>query len=110
MTVDISKLSYKELQDLAARATEALHSKRSEELTELTSEFVKALLDANFEVADGIAALNELQPKKSSGKVKSTRAPLAVKYQGPNGETWTGQGRTPKWITESGKVKEDFAV
>lgn len=110
MTVDISKLSYKELQDLATRATAALESKRSEELHALANEFVKALNEANFEVADGIDALSELQPKRSSGKAKGTRSPLPVKYKGPNGETWTGQGRTPKWITESGKDKETFAV
>ena len=29
--------------------------------------------------------------KKAGGKV-------AVKYRGPNGEAWTGRGRTPAWV------------
>ena len=31
-----------------------------------------------------------------AGKV---RAPVAVKYRGPNGETWSGRGKAPKWLT-----------
>lgn len=29
--------------------------------------------------------------------LKGRKAP--VKYTGPNGETWSGRGRTPKWYT-----------
>ena len=38
----------------------------------------------------------------------------AVKYRGPNGETWSGgRGRKPRWVTEAlaaGKKIEQFAV
>ena len=38
----------------------------------------------------------------------------AVKYRGPNGETWSGgRGRKPRWVQEAlkaGKKIEDFAV
>lgn len=48
--------------------------------------------------------------KRSSGS--STKA--AVKYRGPNGETWSGgRGRKPRWVTEAlaaGKKIEQFAV
>jgi hypothetical protein len=36
-----------------------------------------------------------------------------VCYRGPNGETWTGRGLTPKWLRvliEAGQDKESFAV
>jgi|688.fasta_scaffold534879_1 DNA-binding protein H-NS len=46
--------------------------------------------------------------KKAAGT--STVAP---KYQGPNGETWTGRGLMPRWmaaLVAEGKSKEDFAI
>lgn len=38
---------------------------------------------------------------------------VAAKYRGPNGETWSGRGLTPKWLTAlvaDGKTKEEFAI
>lgn len=78
--------------------------------------------------------LKDLQPgKKRGAKSKSKAAPaargpagktrkasvkqpavgVAAKYRGPNGETWSGRGLTPRWLTAlvaSGKSKEDFAI
>jgi DNA-binding protein H-NS len=53
--------------------------------------------------------------RKSSGKGASKVAGTTVpaKYQGPNGETWTGRGLTPRWmksLLEQGRTKEDFAI
>lgn len=53
---------------------------------------------------------NRSVPKKSS---KKKRAAVPVKYKGPNGETWTGRGRTPRWLVtaeSAGKKREHFAV
>lgn len=39
--------------------------------------------------------------------------PVAAKYRGPNGETWSGRGLTPKWLASliaQGQSKESFAV
>jgi DNA-binding protein H-NS len=35
---------------------------------------------------------------------------LPAKYRGPNGETWSGRGHEPKWITASGRNKEEFRI
>jgi DNA-binding protein H-NS len=46
------------------------------------------------------------EPKKSI-------TPVAAKYRGPNGETWSGRGLTPKWLTAllaQGQSKEAFAI
>jgi DNA-binding protein H-NS len=50
-------------------------------------------------------------PKGRVSPLKGTKAP--IKYRGPNGETWTGRGRTPTWLTDlesKGKKRERFAV
>ncbi len=59
------------------------------------------------------------RPPKAKGAVKAPKAarkagtPVAAKFRGPNGETWSGRGLTPKWLTSliaQGQSKESFAV
>ncbi|MBC7706043.1 MAG: H-NS histone family protein [Rhodoferax sp.] len=60
---------------------------------------------------------------KSKAKllVKSTRkkshmagtTTVAAKYRGPNGETWSGRGLTPRWLASliaQGNNKEEFVI
>ena len=80
------------------------------------------------EIADAIADIKEkirlygltaedLGLARSSGPGRAGRpkntAP-AIKYRGPNGETWSGgRGRKPQWVTQAlkeGRNLEDFAV
>jgi DNA-binding protein H-NS len=47
-------------------------------------------------------------PKKGAGA-----SSVAPKYRGPNGETWTGRGLMPRWLSAlvaSGRTKEEFAI
>lgn len=47
------------------------------------------------------------KPSKKVGGV------VAPKYRGPNGETWSGRGLTPKWLSAliaQGQPKESFAI
>jgi DNA-binding protein H-NS len=39
--------------------------------------------------------------------------PLPVRYRSPNGDTWSGRGYPPKWITQlesEGHNREEFKV
>jgi len=39
--------------------------------------------------------------------------PAPPKYRGPNGESWTGRGLTPRWLTaliDEGHTKEEYAI
>ena len=50
---------------------------------------------------------------KPAGAAKKVAAPVAAKYFGPNGESWSGRGLTPRWLAAllvDGKSREDFAV
>ncbi len=52
---------------------------------------------------------------KSKVQRSSKKAGVAVapKFRGPNGETWSGRGLTPKWLSaliSSGQPKEAFAI
>ncbi|MBP6718011.1 MAG: H-NS histone family protein, partial [Rhodoferax sp.] len=39
--------------------------------------------------------------------------PAVAKFRGPNGETWSGRGLMPRWLSAlvaQGKTREDFAI
>ena len=53
------------------------------------------------------------KPKAAVAKSKTTGVVVAAKYRGPNGETWSGRGLTPRWLSAllaEGKTKQDFAI
>lgn len=81
---------------------------RKSELSSTIAEIKAKMLAHGITVADlrdGKAPAKG--SKKSTGKV-------AAKYRDPaSGETWSGRGRTPKWLAEAeagGASRESFAV
>jgi DNA-binding protein H-NS len=53
--------------------------------------------------------------RKTSANTKSKFAGtvVAAKFRGPNGESWSGRGLMPRWLSAlvaQGQTKEDFAV
>ena len=43
----------------------------------------------------------------------ASRKKIAPKYIGPKGDTWTGRGKTPRWLKEAmveGKTPDDFLI
>lgn len=51
------------------------------------------------------------------GRVRKAASPVtrqaAAKFRGPNGETWSGRGLMPRWLTAlvaQGRTKDDFAI
>ena len=58
------------------------------------------------QIFGGKSASRKLFEAKSSN-------PAPVKYRGPNGETWTGRGLMPKWLSAlvaEGKSRDDFLI
>lgn len=54
-------------------------------------------------------------PKQTAIKAKSKKAGtvVAAKYRGPNGETWTGRGLMPRWLSAlvtQGQTRDEFAI
>ena len=62
-------------------------------------------------VAKGkVGAAKTVKVPKSARKVSN---PVAPKYRGPHGETWTGRGLTPKWLSTliaQGRTKDSFLI
>ncbi len=54
-----------------------------------------------------------VKAKAVEPKSKKPGVAVAAKYRGPNGETWTGRGLTPRWMSSliaQGQSKESFAI
>ncbi|MBL6082718.1 H-NS histone family protein [Belnapia sp. T18] len=53
-------------------------------------------------------------PKRGRGKAKTSGGEgVQPKYKGPNGELWSGRGRTPKWVQlaeAEGKSRNDYLI
>jgi DNA-binding protein H-NS len=46
-------------------------------------------------------------------KAKKATSAVAAKFKGPNGETWSGRGLTPKWLASlvaAGGTKEQYLI
>ena len=64
-------------------------------------------------VKNKASARVKVPPKGASTPKLRPTGPVAAKFKGPNGETWSGRGLLPRWLAAlvaQGQLKEDFAV
>lgn len=112
MSINLDNLSVQELTQLIteanAKRSEKQESARNQLIEEMKSK--AAQLGLSLEALIGASAsLKGITRKVRGDKGQS----LAIKYRGPDGETWTGRGRMPRWLTtaiEKGQSKDQFAV
>ena len=77
---------------------------------------VKDLQSGKGKSKAGRSAKGKAGAAKSVKAPKSARKasnPVAPKYRGPHGETWTGRGLTPKWLSTliaQGQAKDSFLI
>jgi DNA-binding protein H-NS len=94
----IKKLSGKELEKLINQAASELESRKR--IESLNKDIKKALSKHKVTKAELSALIDTLRGNYKAPKSK-TRAVTKVspKFRNPAGaETWTGRGRTPKWV------------
>lgn len=100
-----------DLDKVIAAAQRQREAKRENGKKELIEEF-RARAEALGLSLDELAASS---PKagRPAGRDPSTQTPI-VKYRNPEtGETWSGRGRAPKWLTlaeQQGRGREEFAA
>ncbi len=111
--IDLDSMSVAELTALR----DAAEAKRLEKLEDAKN----AVLDrARAELAAMGLSFEDVLPGASPVPVTPERrrrsdagAPVPAKYQGPNGETWSGRGRIPKWLhalEARGRSRNEFAI
>ena len=62
---------------------------------------VKALMK---KLGISVADLADPSPEKRVKGVKKPAQKVAVKYRDENGNTWTGRGKTPRWMVDAEKA------
>jgi DNA-binding protein H-NS len=101
---DFEKMSYAELVKMQADIERMKAEKQASERSALKQKLEAIAKEAGFD-------LRELFESRGGKRGKGS---VAVKYRDENGNTWTGRGRMPRWLTaatKGGKAKkEDFLV
>ena len=126
MTVDLNTLSPKELDALISKAKQRKQTlaKRSpiaevrKALAAVAKKHGWTLGEVFGAPAGKPAAAAPAKPRKAAaakGRTSSAKGTkVAAKYRHPEtGQTWSGRGILPKWMTEEiakGRKREDFAI
>jgi len=96
-----------------------LSSLSNEALCKLRDEIAAVLnsraedLRREIEKLTGGAPVHAAKANGGDNESKVKRKKTAPKYRGPDGGTWCGRGKRPRWLTsalEEGKNLEDFLI
>lgn len=63
--------------------------------------------------AKGKAKIAAAPGKRGRATGKKSGIPAPIKFRGPNGETWSGRGLMPRWLSAlvaAGQPRESFAI
>jgi DNA-binding protein H-NS len=105
-------LAIGDLEKVIAAAERQREAKRESGKRELVEEFRTRAEALGLSLGD-LAAAGSPKASRLSGKGPPAQSP-AVKYRNPEtGETWSGRGRAPKWLTraeQQGRGREEFAA
>jgi DNA-binding protein H-NS len=93
--------TYQEYQDQIAKLQVLAEEARQDEIADAKKR-IRDLMEAN-----GLTA-TDLQEQASRTTKKKARD-VAAKFRDPqSGQTWSGRGRTPRWL--DGKNRDDFLI
>lgn len=108
--VDLDQMSVQELTALIEEATAKRQEKQAEAKAAMLARWKAEAAEAGL----SIEAVFPVSPAPQRRQArKDAGGALPVKYRGPNGEEWSGRGRTPKWLQileAEGRKREEFLV
>jgi len=121
MSIDLNRLSAKELQALINQAKKRKTTlSRRKPIATVRSKLAKLAAAEGYSVAE---LFGSSAPKSAPRQAKSPRAAgdgrklgkVAPKYRNPGNaaETWSGRGKQPRWLaalTAQGRKPEEFAI
>ena len=105
----IDELDAGELGELIEAAGKKRQERQETAMRELVAEFEEKAAKLGLSLPK-LLSVGRGRPAGQDGK---DRKKVAAKFKGPNGEAWTGRGRTPSWLhalEQTGRKREEFAV
>ena len=106
------QVQIEKLQKQAAQIKAKEFHKTVAEIREKMAAFGITIKDIQSPTKTKIKSAASGKSAKPAGK-KMAGATVAAKYQGPEGQSWTGRGLTPRWLKtliDSGRAKEEFLI
>jgi DNA-binding protein H-NS len=103
----IDRLPTERLGELITYIQQQQRSRQDEERTRLLEQWREEAARLGYQVRLEPIGAPSGRRRQSSGKT------IAPKYRGPNGETWSGRGIPPKWLTAleaTGRNREEFKI
>lgn len=104
--------TYLELKEQAEKLLAEAERMREQEIADAIADIKRKIELYGLTAAD-LGFARAAGPDQARGRNAKPVA-AAVKYRGPNGETWSGgRGRKPQWVTQAlaqGRSLEEFAV
>ncbi|HSD39046.1 MAG TPA: H-NS histone family protein [Rhodocyclaceae bacterium] len=98
--------SYKELLAQIAKLTDEAEAVREKELIAVIADIKEKIKEYGLTAKDlGFSGKGQAKPQEAVG--------AKAKFKGPNGELWSGRGRTPGWLSTAlgkGLKKEEFQI
>lgn len=118
--IDLERMPEEDVMELIKAALDRLTPARLSEVVEAVEEMrsakeveVKEALLAEFRERAAEAGLSFDALFGARRTRRGVGQAVAAKYRGPNGETWSGRGRQPNWLTAleaTGRNKEEFRI
>ena len=127
--VDLDRMSAQQLTALIAAAEAKRRDKLEDARTALRTEMERRAAELGISAGDLFSAPGQQAPAEQGAAKSQTRtrkprdgigAKRAAKYRGPNGEEWSGRGRTPNWLAAleaegrgpraEGRGREEFLI
>jgi DNA-binding protein H-NS len=109
----LEALGVAELRKIVSTANATIQQKADAEKQALIEEMTSRAEALGLSIQDLFGEVPPA-PKRGRGKAKASSGEgVQPKYKGPNGELWSGRGRTPKWVQiaeAEGKSKEDLLI
>ncbi|HEY8612306.1 MAG TPA: H-NS histone family protein [Roseomonas sp.] len=111
-SINLDHLNAQELNQLIEEAKAKLAEKSKAARAALIEEMTEkaAQLGLSLDALIG----SQAKPQTNVRRVRrDAGAQVAPKYRSPEGETWSGRGRMPRWLGEAvskGKTKDEFAI
>lgn len=108
-TLNVDKMSLKDLVELEAKVSKAIAAARDRERSDLKKKLAEMAETHGFSVGE---LFGGARSGRGAGKGKSVGA---AKYANPENksDTWTGRGRKPNWLVDrlkKGGKLDDFSI